>query len=644
MLRLADATDAAAGRKAQTLARLRAAGLPVLDGVVLTAGATVDAAAITRVLGPGPYAVRSSSALEDRAQASAAGLYLSLTRVPANALVRAIAAVRASAVDEGVAAYLSAKGARPRPIAVLVQPYVGDVPLGVARSGADEILIEERAAGAPEWSDAVASSPRRGSGDPRAALVEAVERVLGGAIDIEYALIERGLVLLQARPSPAPRVRAPKSYPPGRWHLDAEHNPDPLSAAQAGLVALVDGPRFGARARVIDGYLYVREDQPRPRDAVGLDPARFAAEVEPRLRARIDAAGDDWRSVRAAYVAVVRGYAAEVRPSLGGARRRLDAILGAALGEGLADHPALVAGTGGSSVARDAALYRLGTTPGALPSYLARWGAYADAWDVVARCDDEDLPRLLALAARRARGPAPDALHRDAGARAAACASELRARLRPRNQARFDAALTALRAAVELAESDDRVFFEAQRLVRRALLRRGQALTDARRVDAREDVFELHPDVAMSDAADLRARVRGARTAREQAARCVAPARIIDGRPIYAEAAVGVLRGRGLGGRARGAAVVRRTLVGVSYADLPDGAVLVVPAALPSLAPHLGRLAALVTAHGGELSHAATLAREQGLPAVVGCAGALEIPDGAQLVVDGERGRVLVLA
>jgi pyruvate,water dikinase len=132
-----------------------------------------------------------------------------------------------------------------------------------------------------------------------------------------------------------------------------------------------------------------------------------------------------------------------------------------------------------------------------------------------------------------------------------------------------------------------------------------------------------------------------------RAARRIAPARIFDRRAIFsAPIASEVLRGRGLGGRARGTAFVQRALFGVgaaSLADVPDGAVLVLPAALPSLAPHLARLSALVTEHGGALSHAATLAREYGLPAVVGCAGALAITPGAQVLVDGEAGRVFLL-
>ncbi|GIG68428.1 phosphoenolpyruvate--protein phosphotransferase [Phytomonospora endophytica] len=53
-----------------------------------------------------------------------------------------------------------------------------------------------------------------------------------------------------------------------------------------------------------------------------------------------------------------------------------------------------------------------------------------------------------------------------------------------------------------------------------------------------------------------------------------------------------------------------------------------------------GQVLALVTAEGGPTSHTAILARALGLPAVVGCAGALDIPDGTLVTVDGTRGLV----
>ncbi|MGH3221527.1 MAG: PEP-utilizing enzyme [Streptosporangiaceae bacterium] len=61
-----------------------------------------------------------------------------------------------------------------------------------------------------------------------------------------------------------------------------------------------------------------------------------------------------------------------------------------------------------------------------------------------------------------------------------------------------------------------------------------------------------------------------------------------------------------------------------------------------SILPILG---ALVVENGGPLYHAAIVARECGLPAVVGAAGAtIAIPDGALVEVDPVRSAVSIVA
>jgi pyruvate,water dikinase len=56
-------------------------------------------------------------------------------------------------------------------------------------------------------------------------------------------------------------------------------------------------------------------------------------------------------------------------------------------------------------------------------------------------------------------------------------------------------------------------------------------------------------------------------------------------------------------------------------------------------------LGAVVTDRGGALCHTAIVAREFGIPAVVGTGDATaRIPDGARIVVDGDRGVVEILA
>jgi len=56
-------------------------------------------------------------------------------------------------------------------------------------------------------------------------------------------------------------------------------------------------------------------------------------------------------------------------------------------------------------------------------------------------------------------------------------------------------------------------------------------------------------------------------------------------------------------------------------------------------------LGAIVTDRGGLLSHAAIVAREYGLPAVVGCTDATSVLlDGARVIVDGTAGEAEVVA
>ncbi len=56
----------------------------------------------------------------------------------------------------------------------------------------------------------------------------------------------------------------------------------------------------------------------------------------------------------------------------------------------------------------------------------------------------------------------------------------------------------------------------------------------------------------------------------------------------------------------------------------------------------LSTVLALVTSDGGPTSHTAVLARSRGIPAVVGCTGATEIPDGTPVLVDPARNRIVV--
>ncbi len=74
---------------------------------------------------------------------------------------------------------------------------------------------------------------------------------------------------------------------------------------------------------------------------------------------------------------------------------------------------------------------------------------------------------------------------------------------------------------------------------------------------------------------------------------------------------------------------------------VPASSVLIVRVFHPFFAPTLDRVAGLLVAEGGILQHATILAREFGVPTVVGLGSAIElIPHGTLVHLDGASGTV----
>jgi pyruvate,water dikinase len=90
-----------------------------------------------------------------------------------------------------------------------------------------------------------------------------------------------------------------------------------------------------------------------------------------------------------------------------------------------------------------------------------------------------------------------------------------------------------------------------------------------------------------------------------------------------------------------GAARVVRSPQG---AHLEPGEVLVAPSTDPGWTPLFLTAGGLVMEMGGMMSHGAVVAREYGIPAVVGVTGATErITTGQRLRVDGSAGTVAIV-
>jgi len=104
-----------------------------------------------------------------------------------------------------------------------------------------------------------------------------------------------------------------------------------------------------------------------------------------------------------------------------------------------------------------------------------------------------------------------------------------------------------------------------------------------------------------------------------------------------------LVEGRAIGQKiGAGKARVIRSLADMNKVQAGD--VLVADMTDPDWEPVMKRAAAIVTNRGGRTCHAAIIARELGVPAVVGCGNALEaIPDGAEVTVscaEGDTGSI----
>jgi pyruvate,water dikinase len=180
---------------------------------------------------------------------------------------------------------------------------------------------------------------------------------------------------------------------------------------------------------------------------------------------------------------------------------------------------------------------------------------------------------------------------------------------------------------------------EAARLVRTGVLR------------APEDIFylrfeELH-DVARTNEADDQLIRRRKDAFRSHQA--LTPPRVLtsDGETVSGAYRRDDLPAGALVGLAVSAGTIEgraRVVLNIGDADLEPGDILVTAYTDPSWSPVFVTVDALVTEVGGLMTHGAVIAREYGLPAVVGVEHATQlIRDGQRIRVNGTEGYVEVL-
>lgn len=307
----------------------------------------------------------------------------------------------------------------------------------------------------------------------------------------------------------------------------------------------------------------------------------------------------------------------------------------------------------------------------ALDGYLADYG-----WRVVTQYSPRGLAlieqpavllRAIAAAASTNGGPPP-----------AADVDAVRDRVPAAERARFDDLLADARACYGVR--DDNValtFMWPSGLVRRALLEAGRRLANRGLLHDASHVFALaRSEIAAALAGDTTiGDEAAARTAHIAAAEADgAPAQLGDDEgpppdpnlfpPSVAELLAATLMEleleqafktervetsawSGTGSGVGTAPYTGRTCVAASaeeaLARLQPGDILVTAHTTPAFEAIMPIAGALVTDHGGLMSHAALVCREYGIPAVVGVAGATShIVDGATVTVDPVAGRISV--
>ena len=211
-------------------------------------------------------------------------------------------------------------------------------------------------------------------------------------------------------------------------------------------------------------------------------------------------------------------------------------------------------------------------------------------------------------------------------------------------------AVRRVRALAGLRESPKFFIIQVMGIIRQGLLNCGQALADEGVLNQHDDLFYLSYNelaaLAKDSSMDLKALIaeRRANYDRELRRKQVPRMLLSDGRVFYegmtaAAGDAGALRGSPVSpGMVEGTA---RVVFDPHHANLVPGEILVCPGTDPAWTPLFLAAGGLITEVGGLMTHGAIVAREYGIPAVVGVDRATEqLKTGDRIKVDGSTGLI----
>jgi rifampicin phosphotransferase len=712
---LAQGDAPVAGAKAANLGELMRAGLPVPDGFAVTPGADREAVLSAAAALGDPVAVRSSATAEDLPGASFAGQYETILGVRGpEGLLDAIRRCRASGQTAQVEHYRAARtGAVESRMAVLVQRMLSPEAAGVAFTanpvtgaraevvitagrGLGERVVSGEAVG-DEWVVTRGRAVQRRSVERAidaaqaqaiAGLARRVEERFGRPQDIEWAIEDARLYLLQARPMtalPDPVDWAPPT--PGYWMRNfrlGEWLSEPMTPLfQDWLLERIEegylvgmrrttGAAVPFRHAAINGWYYTATPRYPPlaflpaairsrgrtlwalwyalvrvgsrpdvadRRVLRREMEAWRTELLPRYQFVVARAETGVESATLSQLADVVDEVGRVAGEylwslavVGGSAWKMEACLGRFLRRHLAgvlDGGVLVLLRGLPGADPEVPAHAVQTVDWCRPT-AGELGWNTDQHWMADRTERMVAERVAAEAAcRQALWGQPDLL------------------------ARFDILLDVAQRYTAVREEQARQLTLGWPLLRTCVLRMGTALRVRRLIEDEDDVFFLTRDELERDD-PLQATVQQRREEWEGRRRMVAPltigkpARLLENILARAVDAVrtpgAVLDGAVVGepaspGRATGR--VRVVSGPEDFDRFRHGEVLVARATAPAWTALFGRAVAVVTDGGTLAAHASVVAREYGIPAVVGTGDATSrLHDGQVVTVDGGAGVV----
>lgn len=697
---LLDATPAH-GAKASTLAALANGGFPVPAGLVVTGDVdaeTLDEVVATR-LGSGPYAVRSSALDEDGPESSNAGRYRSRLGVDADDVAdgvlecRRFAAGVSDASDPIPVVVQQMVDARAAGVVFTADPTTGDRSTVVvsAVAGLGDRLMSGAVSG-DEWEviGRRVTRRRRGAEVLRrrlvrqiAGLARRIAEVRGAPQDIEWAWDGRQVWILQARPiTGLPPEASWETEHDGVFHRGfrmGEWIPDPVTPLFENWLLSTMERRLHAIHREVIG-----QKAPEPLHVVVNGWYFYSMNFLPvpggslfrSLPRVLSLAVKNWRRVAVMFPqTAITGYPLyeadwrddiepRYRAAVASAERRLDAASSEELVD-IIDELADLAGEYFASIAVVAGSgYKVET------SFAQFWNRHLK--------EETGLSHMEVLGglhgpATAAGGPLlasldwvvePTIWHAPPSEQTAVTRRRIRAETEARTllagsrraSRRFERLLAHTQHLQTVREEQMAGLAAAWPVMRRSVLRLGGHLAAIGALAEADDVFYLTRAElldALTDPTELRRVVEIRRKERDHARQLVPP-EFVGRMPLMTRVAFEITR-RSFGAGATPDALVsgvpaspgtasgpvRLVLDPSAFDTVQRGDVIVAPLTAPAWTPLFERAAALVTDVGSGLAHASIMAREFGIPAVVGCGDATSrLSDGQWVTVDGSTGVV----